>query len=206
MSLSQLFDTLSKKIENFTWTEGVTPLTSLQVPIVASLLYLLAIVTLQRVMQHRAPIKLKGLVAFHNVTMASSSFIMLSGMAYYLVPFFLKHGLYEGVCDKSRMLERGGHMFWFYLFYLSKMYEFLDTFYQIIRKKQLQFLHVYHHLITLWLIWVTMSAKFSVQWVDISTNAFVHIFMYYYYFLSESGKIIWWKRYITKIQIFQFFC
>lgn len=41
-------------------------------------------------------------------------------------------------------------------------------------------------------------------------NALVHTIMYSYYFLSTLGpevqKYLWWKRYITKLQMVSFVC
>ena len=40
-------------------------------------------------------------------------------------------------------------------------------------------------------------------------NCFVHVIMYGYYFLAQSGidrKYLWWKKYLTAFQMFQFIC
>jgi len=108
------------------------------------------------------------------------------------------------VCDPEYLLATGPQVFWYYVFYISKFYEFFDTLFQLLRKKQPIFLHTYHHVITLWLVYSTLSTKFTIQWMDILANAFVHVLMYYYYFLAERGIHVWWKKYITKIQIVQF--
>ena len=46
------------------------------------------------------------------------------------------------------------------------------------------------------------------MWFGVMTNALVHIIMYTYYFMSALGpkyqKYLWWKSYITKIQLTQF--
>src|SRR5690554_2211499 len=34
-------------------------------------------------------------------------------------------------------------------------------------------------------------------------NSFVHVWMYSYYLIATFGKTIWWKRYITLLQISQ---
>lgn len=41
-------------------------------------------------------------------------------------------------------------------------------------------------------------------------NTFVHVVMYAYYFLAAFGPTfqpyLWWKRYLTRLQMFQFAC
>lgn len=36
-------------------------------------------------------------------------------------------------------------------------------------------------------------------------NAFVHIWMYSYFFLRTLGKTVWWRKHLTQLQITQFF-
>jgi fatty acid elongase 3 len=94
--------------------------------------------------------------------------------------------------------------FWYYIFYVSKIYEFLDTYIQIFKQKQPPFLHTWHHCTTLTVVWATVTTEISIQWLSIGANAFVHIFMYCYYFLASLEFPVWWKRYLTKLQIIQF--
>ncbi|KOB77198.1 Alcohol dehydrogenase AD5 [Operophtera brumata] len=81
-----------------------------------------------------------------------------------------------------------------YGYFVLKLMDLLDTVFFILRKKQSQvtFLHVYHHFGGHGTFLVTM-------------NSFVHIIMYMYYLLTvwdESyKKSVWWKKYVTQIQI-----
>lgn len=100
------------------------------------------------------------------------------------------------------------------------MYEFLDTVFIALSHKPFEFLHVYHHVLTLWVTWfgiytyvacIPYNASLTVflrnttfQWMGVATNTFVHTLMYFYYFGSTFGYQPWWKKYITQIQMVQF--
>ena len=98
-----------------------------------------------------------------------------------------------------------------WLYYLSKLLEFTDTTFFVLRGKfnQVTFLHVYHHA-TMPLIW-WIGAKWhagGISHVGPICNSFIHVVMYGYYFLSSYGdrfqRFLWWKRYLTLLQLAQF--
>ncbi|XP_010083060.1 PREDICTED: elongation of very long chain fatty acids protein 4-like, partial [Pterocles gutturalis] len=81
----------------------------------------------------------------------------------------------------------------------------------ILRKKQEQvtFLHVYHHGTMLFNWWSGVKYVPGGQAFFIGMlNSFVHIFMYGYYALASLGPqmhhYLWWKRYLTIMQLCQF--
>ncbi|PSN36984.1 Elongation of very long chain fatty acids protein 7 [Blattella germanica] len=81
----------------------------------------------------------------------------------------------------------------------------------ILRKKynQVSFLHVYHHSSTLLYSWIHLKYLPGLQGIIMGfLNSGVHIIMYFYYMLSAMGpayqKYLWWKKYITIIQMVQF--
>ncbi|XP_055931517.1 elongation of very long chain fatty acids protein 4-like isoform X1 [Argiope bruennichi] len=96
--------------------------------------------------------------------------------------------------------------------FFEKYISLIDTIFFVLRKKQHQisFLHVFHH---------TSMCLFSISFMTIPDpafflvfamclNTFVHFVMYFYYGLSAFGKSIqkylWWKHYLTLLQIAQF--
>eukprot|EP00559_Dactyliosolen_fragilissimus_P001156 CAMPEP_0184864188 /NCGR_PEP_ID=MMETSP0580-20130426/14080_1 /TAXON_ID=1118495 /ORGANISM="Dactyliosolen fragilissimus" /LENGTH=199 /DNA_ID=CAMNT_0027362873 /DNA_START=35 /DNA_END=631 /DNA_ORIENTATION=+ len=90
-----------------------------------------------------------------------------------------------------------------YLFYLSKIWDFWDTFFIVIGKKwrQLSFLHVYHHFTIFLFYWLNANCNYDGEiFLTILLNGFIHTVMYTYYFICmhtkdpQTGKVIpiWW--------------
>jgi hypothetical protein len=96
-------------------------------------------------------------------------------------------------------------LYWASVIYLSKYYELLDTLFLILRKKPLTLLHVWHHFSVIYICWFATSDRMMSAWIHGSINSFVHILMYYYYAMqSVNPRKVWWRKYITSIQIVQF--
>jgi fatty acid elongase 3 len=173
--------------------------------------YVLSLFVLKWWMRDRKRIDVTPFVVVHNFFLCLLSVAMLLGVVWevtqrvvFQLPSSSKGAVEVLLCDSDQLLNRGGHIFWYYVFLLSKVYEFLDTYVIILKHRPVIFLHVYHHCITLVLTFVTMSTDVNVQWMAISANACVHVFMYYYYAMSAMGYKIWWKKYLTVMQIIQF--
>lgn len=74
-----------------------------------------------------------------------------------------------------------------YVFYLSKLLDFLDTVFIIMHKKdkQLSFLHLYHHCTIFSIYWINANVNYQGNiWYTIVANGAVHTVMYAYYFVS----------------------
>ena len=94
-----------------------------------------------------------------------------------------------------------------YLFYISKYYEFFDTFLLYLKGKSPIFLQKYHHIGAV-LSWHLMYVyKVDAIWMATFLNSFVHTIMYSYYLgcLLKINNVRFIKKYITSIQLCQFF-
>ncbi|XP_071439678.1 very long chain fatty acid elongase 7-like [Hetaerina americana] len=111
---------------------------------------------------------------------------------------------------KTQMELIGAATSWFY--FMLKIMDLLDTVIFVLRKKhtQLSFLHLYHHVGTLIVSWLAVKYYPGGATIPVQLfNCSVHTIMFLYYTLAALGPkmrpYLWWKKYLTTIQIVQFF-
>ncbi|KAM0793119.1 hypothetical protein ACM66B_000598 [Microbotryomycetes sp. NB124-2] len=184
------------------WIPGQTPLSTNTEVVSALALYLVTVFGGQWLMQDRKPFQLKPLFMLHNAMLSFGSGLLLALMLEEIVPIVWKHGFFYGICHTAAWTSR---METFYIVnYFFKYWELADTLFLVVKKKPLQFLHYFHHSATAALCYTQLNGGTSVSWVVITLNLFVHVLMYYYYFMTAAGYKIWWKKYLTTLQIVQF--
>ncbi|TPX66278.1 very-long-chain 3-oxoacyl-CoA synthase [Spizellomyces sp. 'palustris'] len=169
------------------------------------LVYLTVVLGGQAFMRRFAkePMAVKPLFFLHNAFLSASSLALLVLFLEIIVPNIWNHGLLWAVCHEKSYSPRMELLY--YINYLIKYYEFIDTVFLVVKKKKLEFLHVYHHSMTMALCFFELEGRPSVAWVPVTLNLFVHVIMYYYYARTAvSSKPIWWKKYLTTLQIVQF--
>jgi len=181
-----------------------------QLPVIASALYVFFVFTGKALMRSRnawSGALLQYLVGAHNLFLCALSVAMFSFTMGHMMWYFViwRFSLFKIMCDSQCNILEGPIAFWVYVFLLSKYYEFLDTFFIVIKKNPLIFLHWYHHILTLLITWAGIKYGVGFQYMALITNTFVHIIMYWYFFLTSQGvKNIWWKPYLTIAQMIQF--
>lgn len=96
-----------------------------------------------------------------------------------------------------------------WMFYMSKILDFMDTVFIVLGKKwaQLSFLHVYHHTTIFLFYWLNLHVNYDGDiYLTIVLNGLIHALMYTYYFVSLHTNNIWWKSSLTMGQMIQFCC
>uniref|UniRef100_A0A0B6ZA56 Elongation of very long chain fatty acids protein n=1 Tax=Arion vulgaris TaxID=1028688 RepID=A0A0B6ZA56_9EUPU len=177
-------------------------------------LYLFIVWQGPKLMVPYKPWDLKNTIIGYNFAMVILSLYISVGT----VVGIYKAGGYSVLCDsldKYQVNENNETEYHYmnigWLFFISKPIEFFDTVFFILRKKnsQITFLHVYHHATMTVFTW--LGLKFLPGGTNVIyplINSFVHAVMYTYYGLSACGpsmrKYLWWKKYLTKLQISQF--
>ncbi|KAH9751731.1 Very-long-chain 3-oxoacyl-CoA synthase [Citrus sinensis] len=202
------------QILNFTWTQNQTPASSPHFLILSILTYLSLTLILYHISTSTSPSPssspligphiLKPITAVHNLTLLLLSLVMAVGCTLSIVLHSpdLRHTL----CFPPTISPSGPLFFYAYIFYLSKILEFLDTLLIILSNsiQRLTFLHVYHHATVVVMCYLWLQTKQSLFPIALVTNASVHVIMYGYYLLCVMGLRPKWKRLVTDCQIVQF--
>ena len=93
------------------------------------------------------------------------------------------------------------------IFYVSKYWEFVDTWILVLKGKKPSFLQVYHHVGICFNMWVGSATQSAWLIIVVCLNSVIHTLMYTYFLIktvSPATKIES-AKYLTKAQIGQFF-
>lgn len=189
-----------------TWPMMDTPMKTIGVLI----LYLITLHFVREHMANKKPFDLKYLLIIYNSFQVCGSFYIFAELL--LVAYKSNYSLTCQPVDYSTdpLPMRMVSVLWFY--YMSKLIDLFDTVFFALRKKsnQITVLHVFHHMTMFPYAWIGLKYVGGGQTFFLCMlNSFVHTIMYAYYALSACGpsvqKYLWWKKYITQMQLIQFF-
>uniref|UniRef100_A0AAG5D3A3 Elongation of very long chain fatty acids protein n=1 Tax=Anopheles atroparvus TaxID=41427 RepID=A0AAG5D3A3_ANOAO len=171
--------------------------------IVAAYLYFVLICGPQH-MHNRKPYYLRKVIKAYNCfQMVANSVVFIRIVIYDNFSFRCQP------IDFSTSKAGLDEVYFSYAYFLLKLLDLADTVFFVLRKKQnhVSFLHVYHHSL------MVVTAYCGLVYVPGGHvlmlglwNTFVHAIMYFYYFLTSLGskQDIWWKKYLTRLQLAQF--
>ena len=70
---------------------------------------------------------LRNFIAAHNLALAIFSFVTAWNSWGIVILHYLEHGVFDSLCDPSGTHWKSGLGAWSFIFYISKYYEFVDT-------------------------------------------------------------------------------
>lgn len=164
-----------------------------------------------RWMKDREPFQILKLIRVYNLFMV----IVNVAFLYLILSFtYLPGGRYSLWCQGitgEMDAEMAKYFKYGWTFVAIRYFDLLDTVFFVLRKKftHITHLHVIHHTIVAVNAWYwVLFAPEGQPALGLCVNIFVHTIMYTYYFLATLGpsvqKYLWWKRYLTRLQITQF--
>jgi len=155
-------------------------------------------------MKDRPPYKNNFLLGAWNLFLGVSS----AYGAYYALPYLANdiatNGFTNSVCSgQYRYNDLISHIV--IAFNFSKFFEFIDTFFIVFRKADLDFLHYYHHITVCLYCWNSGYLNISTGLHFASVNLLVHAIMYSYFALAAFNIRILhpYRKLITVIQTAQ---
>lgn len=193
-----------KKVDS--WMLMSTPWPVLSI-VIAYLLFVLKLGP--KMMENREPFKIKPIMMVYNILQTIYNIFIVSEV--FITPRIYTYLMFN-ICNPDESESNSFIINTFHAqgwhFFLSKIFDLLDTVFFVLRKKQshVSFLHVYHHVNMVVTTWTFLRFIKGQQGALCGIlNALIHSIMYSYYFLSALGpqmkKYLWWKKYLTRLQI-----
>lgn len=177
-------------------------------PICACILYVVFIIVGKAYMAKHPAGSWRTTLAAWNFSLSLFSWIGALRTAPQLYYNLMTYSLRENMCDDPAATYGSGSTgLWIQLFVLSKFPELLDTFFIVIHKKPLIFLHWYHHVTVLLYCWHSYVTTSPSGIFFVVMNYSVHAVMYGYYFLMAVKMRPKWFNpiVVTFMQLSQMF-
>ena len=151
--------------------------------ILGSFSYIVTLITLRYIMRDRPPMQLRKTLFAWNLLLSLFSIASTIRMSEFISSTW-KRGLRDSLCNQDDDPVANA---WMLLFVYSKVAEFFDTVFLILRKKPIIFLHTYHHAIVLPLTWILFATGSPLVKYATLMNVAVHSIMYAYYAAQAIG-------------------
>lgn len=201
---------LEKRIATGEQPEITLRFTSFEFLLKANLVYLLVTFCLYKYMKQRKTglndSILKRIIFYYNAICVGLAGYVVYAIINYKV--FIDAGSY--VCNisaKPNTSETQYIAFVFWIFYAQKFWEFMDTWFFLLRRsfRQVTFLHIFHHSSITFVVGSILPFDYSGDmFLPIFLNACVHVLMYSHYLVTAMGIKSWWRQYLTTLQLLQF--
>jgi hypothetical protein len=166
-----------------------------------------------KLMSCRKPFELRKPIFVYNVFMVILNvYFFFESICAYEFGTALLNFEYPTKQNEKLTPKEERRLYFVYWYFLSKLVDLMDTVFFVLRKKwsQVSPLHLYHHSSVPLCVWlaVRFAPTAGVNGIFPIFNSAVHVLMYTYYALAAFGpsvhKYLWWKKYITQVQLAQF--
>jgi len=177
-------------------------------PIAAVSVYAVFVYFGPKLMKNRESWNWRAALALWSLGLSVFSFFGVSRVVPHALYGLQQDSLHHNFCSDPRNSIGGASTgLWIWLFAMSKFPELLDTFFIVIHKKPLIFLHWYHHITVLLYTWMGYTSETRIGMFMAAMNYTVHAVMYAYYFLMACRIRPKWfnPKIITYMQIAQMF-
>lgn len=159
------------------------------------LFYLISLPLLKNYMKDRPALNLKPFLITWNLFLSIFSFLG----AYRCIPEFIrvwkKYGAIGTVCE-THYYQTKPEAFWTCAFVVSKIPELMDTYFLILRKRKVIFLHWYHHCTVIAYGWFFYHNWYAgTAWYGVM-NYSVHFIMYLYYAIMAT-KMVRFPKFVS---------
>lgn len=163
-----------------------------------------------KMMRDKKPYEILPMIRVYNFLMAA-----WNGFGFYTACHLVNYGLDSIGCRPVDPFKRDEHtlnqIYYGWMFFISRLVEFADTIFFVLRKKETQVtsFHVFHHSSVPTTSWFFIKfAPGGNSAIFPFINTLVHTIMYTYYLLATFPSMhpyLGWKKYLTQMQIVQFF-
>jgi len=181
-SLFSLFSTEFDRYEKSNWMEKNWTMSLYSVGAYVAFIYFG-----QDYMKNRKPLNLKNIMIVWNFALAIFSILGTATVLPEFISVLRGHNGFHKSDSAPCTEVSDASVFWGWMFCMSKMAELVDTVFIVLRKRQLIFLHWYHHITVLLYCWYSYSDHISPARWFVVINFFIHSLMYTYYGLRAVG-------------------
>lgn len=144
---------------------------------------------------YKPPQWLEPVKTAHNVALSAVSLWMFVTIVYYTAVDGRFNSWHDMSCRMTPM--QGMYGFAQFVFMVSKLWEWLDTYFLVLSGKQVIFLHWFHHMTTFTLAAITHNfPSGGFTWI----NCLIHFVMYMHY----ARPVRWARPFMTSGQLIQF--
>lgn len=196
----------SEYVQTFDFIPGVNFVSTYTEVITVIALYFLVVYALKDHVKRRGKAyELTNFAIGYNLALSAMSAHLMYELVNVANDLIQNHGLWSALCDERAQHTRGPKTFMLTIIFYTKILELSDTVLLCLRGKATPFIHLYHHAITVFFAFLHLKEQTCVSWTMPIMNLAVHIVLYMYFALYDLRVNVWWKKYLTMMQVTQFY-